>query len=238
MQNTSVSFASRDAAGYNLLSRAGKPFETIDLLRRDFLVKFCQGAGATLIPTRLWNFDFSFPHPSETAEKSSDYVRFHLHPRYRTERPLDAVLLKVQAELDRFPSEVYADKIGTILKKWSASLLRSLSDWQWLTSALAQDFLGASLAPSASRLIRQDGGLEIRRNTFSERNDLRPDQFVREWKSMLIGFSKIEIAEFQITGIDAARLAESPKRLTTNIRYEIVAAAQDFIANNASASGK
>ena len=228
MQNTSVSFASRDAAGYNLLSRAGKPFETIDLLRRDFLVKFCQGAGATLIPTRLWNFDFSFPHPSETAEKSSDYVRFHLHPRYRTERPLDAVLLKVQAELDRFPSEVYADKIGTILKKWSASLLRSLSDWQWLTSALAQDFLGASLAPSASRLIRQDGGLEIRRNTFSERNDLRPDQFVREWKSMLIGFSKIEIAEFQITGIDAARLAESPKRLTTNIRYEIVGSGSGF----------
>ena len=155
-------------------------------------------------------------------------MRLHLQPRYRTERPLDAVLLKVQAELDRFPSEVYADKIGAILNGWSAGLLRSVSEWQWMTRALASDFSGRSLKPADSRVVRADGGIEVRQNTFSERSDLRGDEFVREWKSALSSFSRIEVAEFQITGIDIARLSESPKRLRTNIRYEIVGGGSGF----------
>jgi hypothetical protein len=68
---------------------------------------------------------------------------FHLHPHYRTERPLDSTLLKVQAGLDDFITEKYADQIAAILAKWSASLLQSPRETQAIAKVLAADFSGS-----------------------------------------------------------------------------------------------
>src|ERR1700752_738475 len=84
-----VSFGSEpDSAGDIALSRAGKLHPSIDLRRRDFLVRFCQGAGATLIPAKLWGVvvpDLDLAAGRNAAADS----RFQLHPHYRNERPID-----------------------------------------------------------------------------------------------------------------------------------------------------
>ena len=49
---------------------------------------------------------------------------FHLHPHYRTEAPLDAVLAKIDAGLDDFATEKVHDRIAPILAGWSADLRR------------------------------------------------------------------------------------------------------------------
>jgi tetratricopeptide (TPR) repeat protein len=161
---------------------------------------------------------------------------FHLHPHYRTERPLDSTLLKVQAGLDDFITEKYADQIAAILAKWSASLLQSPRETQAIAKVLAADFSGSSLQPVESRVVRSGVALQVHQNKFSTQPALDRDAFLREWQSAFSGFSQVITAEFQITGIDAAS-GESPKspsapqlpsRLQTRVRYEIVGSGANF----------
>jgi tetratricopeptide (TPR) repeat protein/peroxiredoxin len=167
-----------------------------------------------------------------SGSESASGAGFHLQPHYRAERPLDAVLLKVQAGLDDFITEKYADQIAAILAEWSASLLRSPGEMKAVASALAVDFSGAALRPAESRVVRSDPALQIRQNKFAGQATLGRDGFLREWKSALSVFSKIVTAEFQITGIDAAGADSSssqpPERLQTRVRYEIVGTGAGF----------
>ncbi len=229
-----VSFGStRDSSRNITLNKAGKPRPSVDLRRREFLTRFCQGAGATLIPASLWGITFpcfrSFLPDCESAAGAG----FQLHPRYRTERPLDATLLKVQAGRDGFITEKYADQIAGILAEWSASLLQSPLETQAVARAFAADFSGASPLPAESRVVRSSLVLQVRQNKFAHQETLSRDSFLREWQSSLRIFSRIVTAEFQITGIDAegaalSSVSQPPSRVQTRVRYEIVGAGTGF----------
>ena len=137
-----VSFGfTRDSPRDITLNRAGKPHPSVDLRRRDFLLRFCQGAGAMLIPRSLWGIG----HPEVVTSPGESGGIFHLHPHYRSERPLDATLLKVQPGLDDFITEKYADQIAAILAEWTAGLLRSPLDTIAIAKVLAQIFPGCRL---------------------------------------------------------------------------------------------
>jgi len=208
----------------------------VDLRRRDFLVRFCQGAGATLIPTRLWGFTFPEFEPLTPSDATPPAAEFHLHPHYRSERPLDATLLKVQSGLDDFITEKYADQIAGVLAEWSASLLQSPRETRGIAKALAADFSGASLQPVEARVVRSGLGIEVRQNRFDPQAALNRDAILREWQSRLNMFSKMLTAEFQITAIDAAEMQgvpsssapQLPSRVQTRVRYEIVGVGSDF----------
>jgi tetratricopeptide (TPR) repeat protein len=244
---TNGSFGStRDSPRKIILTGEGKPprsadlesadresihLETVDLRRREFLVRFCQGAGAGLIPSSLWGL--ADPIPGGCASRSERVVAagYHLHPHYRSERPVDATLLKVQAGRDEFITEKYADQIAAILAEWSSSLLRSPQETNAIAKALAADFSGAVLQPAEFRVVRSDSTLQIRHNKFAGQPTLGRDDFLRDWQSLLSIFSKIITAEFQITGIDASDADDSsklPERLQTRIRYEIVGTGAGF----------
>jgi len=228
---TDGSFGStRDSAGDITLSRAGKPYPHTDLSRRHFLVRFCQGTGATLIPARLWGF--TFPDAGSGGDRTSPPgAGFHLHPHYRSDRPLDATLLKVQAGLDDFITEKYADQLAATLAGWSAALLQSPPELQAIARTLDTDFYGASLLPLESRVVRSDSMLEIRKNKFRSEVALPRDAFLHDLQSYLRVFSSILTAEFQITSVDAG--PDTPTkpaqlRIETRIRYEIVGTGADF----------
>jgi tetratricopeptide (TPR) repeat protein len=225
---------SRDSAGDITLSRAGKPrqsvdFHSVDLRRRNFLIRFCQGAGATLIPASLWGFRGRSLFDQGSSPPAAE---FHLQPQYRAQRPLDTALLKVQAGLDDFITEKYADQIAAILAGWSASLLQSPDDTQAIAKALSADFSGASLKPTESRVARSNSVLQVHQNKFADQATLSRDAFLREWQSVLNVFSKIVTAEFQITWIHAAGSASSPDQmpssLQTRVRYELVGTRAGF----------
>jgi tetratricopeptide (TPR) repeat protein/peroxiredoxin len=206
--------------------------ESVDLQRRDFLVRFCQGAGATLVPARLWGSTlFDLAQASSTGTARSD-VGFHVVPHYRSQRPVDATLLQVQAGLDDFPGEKYAEQIAGILREWSESLLRSPRETQALRKVLAADFSGAALRPATVPMVRSGLGLEVRENKFAGQAALSGDAFLREWQARLTVFADIVTAEFQITRIDAVPETSSasplPGRLQTRVRYEIVGTGTGF----------
>jgi tetratricopeptide (TPR) repeat protein len=228
-----VSFGfTRDPAGDITLSRAGEPRQTVGLRRRDFLVRFCQGAGASLIPARLWGLALPEFSPLVFPAASSAEAGFQLHPHYRSARPLDTTLLKVQTGLDEFVIEKYADEIAAILADWSASLLGSPRAREAVAKTMAPDFLGASLLPAEFRVVRSGSGLEVRENKFSRELKLKSDTLLQQFQSSLEVFSRITIAEFQITGIEKSGMNTSfqrPSRLEARIRYEIVGEGGDFL---------
>jgi tetratricopeptide (TPR) repeat protein len=207
----------------------------VDIRRRDFLTRCCQGAAAALIPAGLLSdglrgFGFPSLHDFESAQADLSRSEFHLHPHYRMPRPLDALLLKTQAGLDDFVTELYADQIAAILAQWSSGLLQSPHDLSAVEKVLLPSFSGASPKPADSRVVRLGPPIEVRHNTFRQQTALGSDAFLQELRSTLSGFSKILTAEFQVTGIDAASMpvAQSPGQLQTRIRYELVATGHDF----------
>ena len=239
-----------EARGEITLSGAGKPRRSLDpqsvdrqsvdrqsvdprfvnLGRRDFLIRFCQGTGATLIPASLWAF--AFPESIQSHDSTPADSGFHLHPHYRTQRPLDDTLLKVQPGLDDFIAEKYADQIAVILAEWSEGLLRSPQEMLAIEKVLAVDFSATSLKPAETRVVRSSSMLEVRENKFAQQATLSSESFLRDWQSTLNAFSKILTAEFQITGIEAAPATSSPAqipdRVATRTRYEIVGSGADF----------
>jgi tetratricopeptide (TPR) repeat protein len=215
------------------LSRARKPHRylcPIDLRRRNFLIRFCQGAGAALIPRTLWGItsnEFLVPAQSPLSADAG----FQLHPHYRSDRPLDTTLHQVQAGLDGFIAEKYADQIAAIFAEWSTGLLKSAPVTQLLGKHLADDFLGTSLQPSESRVLRSSSALEVRQNRFASQAVLGREAFLHDLQVSLSAFSKIVTAEFPITTIradsDGANSAHASS-VQTRVRYEIVGTGAGF----------
>src|SRR5208282_3618519 len=177
----------------------------VDLRRRDFLFRCCQGASAALIPAGLFSgglHSAGLALPSHYAfDKGLSSSEYHLHPHYRMPRPLDALLLKTQAGLDDFVTEQYADQIAAILAQWSSGLLQSPQDLGAIGKVLLPNFSGASPQPADSRVVRPGPPIEIRHNTFRTETTLGRDAFLHELHSAMSAFSNVLTAEFQVTGI-------------------------------------
>jgi len=203
----------------------------VDLRRRDFLIRFCQGASAALIPAGLRGLGWPTLYGFDPADASLSNGEFHLHPHYRMPRPLDALLLKTQAGLDDFVTEKYADQIAAILVQWSSGLLQSPQNVSAVEKVLLPNFSGSSPQPAESRVVRPGPAIEVRHNTFKRETVLGRDAFLQELRSALTVFSKILTVEFQVTSIDAGSVpsaALSSGQLQTRIRYELVATGHGF----------
>ena len=203
----------------------------VDLRRRDFLIRFCQGASVALIPAGLRGLGWPSLYGLDSVDAASSNGEFHLHPHYRMPRPLDALLLKTQAGLDDFVTEEYADQIAAILAQWSSGLLQSPQDVSAVEKVLLPNFSGSSPQPAESRVVRPGPAIEVRHNTFKRETALGGDAFLQGMRSALSSFSKMLTAEFQVTSIDATSMSSaplSPGELRTRIRYELVGSGHGF----------
>ena len=183
-----------------------------------------------MVPASLRGFAFPFFNPLDSPTAPSSIGEFHLRPHYRAQRPLDTLLLKTQAGLDDFVTEKYHDQIAVILAEWSSSLLHAPQEVHAFEKVLAADFLGASLQPVDSRLVRPGPALEVHENKFTSQTSLGRDAFLQELRSAVSVFAKLVTAEFQVTNIESstASVAKLPERLRTRVRYELVGTGTGF----------
>ena len=192
--------------------------------RREFLARFCQGAGAALIPAGLWRFPYFF---GSSTSLTTD-PEFHLHPHYRSQIPLDAALLQVQTGRDAFLSEKYADQVASILAEWSSALLQSPQNVRAIEKVLAPDFAGVALQPVESKPLRS-GLIQVHRNNFPVETILGSGAFLQELDSALRTFSQIKTAELQVTGIEIiGGDVDAKQGLRTRVRYELAGSGNDF----------
>jgi tetratricopeptide (TPR) repeat protein len=200
----------------------------VDSSRRNFLVRCCQSLSATLLPTRRFGTTVPLPHFTGSPNRLASSAGFHLHPNYRSQLPLDATVLKTDAALDDFITEKYHDQIAMVFSAWSSDLLGSSERFEMLNKVLAPAFTGASLRPSESHLVRSDGSIEIRRNTFAREQSLDANAYLQDVRSALAAFSNILTAEFQIISIDASAVSPPEGRLHTRVRYELAGTGTGF----------
>jgi hypothetical protein len=180
-----------------------------------------------MIPASLRAFTFSSDYCFALSPSSDG--EFHLHPHYPAQRPLDATLLKTQADLDDFVTEKYHDRIAAILGEWSSSLLRSPQEMQPVEKSLAPAFSGSSLRPVESRPVRSDAPLEVHQNKFAIQAILGRDLFLKELQSSMSVFSTIFSAEFQVIRIEAN--STPPAQLPavhTRVRYQLVGSGNGY----------
>jgi len=95
---------------------------------------------------------------------------------------------------------------------------------------LAPDFSGSSLQPVDSRLVRSNSTLKVHQNNFNSQTSLGREAFLRDLRSVMSVFSRIVTAEFQVTSISANSPSplQTPERLQTRVRYEVVGTGADF----------
>ncbi len=203
------------------LSRPEKAKSSIDLGRRDFVARCCQGISVALL-NGVPGLSLS-PWLQAGAGAVESGAPFHLHPHYRSARRVDATLEKTQAGLDEFISEKYADQIALILSEWRSNLLGMPRELRAIASRLTSDFAGSSLMPAESQWLR-NVPVEVWQNKFAQ-NSLGRDAFLEQLHSALGEFSEILTAEFQVTRIDGS---QAPTRLDTRVRYELVGSGKFF----------
>lgn len=172
------------------------------------------------LPPAAWELthDFQFAFADHVSQPD-----FHLHPRYRTQRPLDSTLLKVQAGHDSFPSELFAERIDAILGKWRNSLLQSPTNTQTIEKTLAPGFRGSSLRAREIRRLRT-GIIQVAEHKFVADPLLGSSDFIAEWRSSVQEFSKFLTIDFYVTRIEV----ENPRHIKTCVRYELVGIGDAF----------
>jgi tetratricopeptide (TPR) repeat protein len=211
---------------------------SVDRGRREFLIRFCQGASAAFLPAGLRNFAFrdfasrrASAQPDISGESGAEPGAYSLHPQYRTQRPLDALLLKVKAGSDEFVTEKFHDQIAATLANWSAALRSSVASAAQLERNFTSAFSGFTIKPVDSRIVRTGPLLEVRQMHFGRSTAQGKDQFLQDLRSSFSDLSQIFTADFQVTKIAASSDASSsaiPARLETRIHYEIVGTGKDF----------
>jgi tetratricopeptide (TPR) repeat protein len=147
--------------------------------------------------------------------------------------------LQLNTEADDYVTEKYQNEVASIFAKWKASLLQSPRDTRAIGEAFGTDFVGSSLRPTQSRLVRS-GAIEIRRNTFEGLPNLAREAFLQELRSLISPLSTVVRADFDVVNIAATALKTDdnnadtngsmplPTSLRTRVRYELVGSGQNF----------
>lgn len=228
-----LTFAFHRKAGEIALSRRRKNRQSVDLSRREFIGTLAQGASFAFLPSGLAFPSLRSSHLNQAPPNShlapAEYI---IHPQYRSQRDIESIFRKVPAGFDDYVTEKYQDQVAAVLAKWSAQLLDSPQNIAALREVIAEGFRGASLEPVGSQTLRPDSPLKLSRLQFSGEAPLPLERFFELWRSSMSAFSKLLVAEFQVTSIrvDSATSSSTgtQQSLITRVRFELVGTGEGF----------
>ncbi|MDQ2834840.1 MAG: FG-GAP-like repeat-containing protein [Acidobacteriota bacterium] len=150
------------------------------------------------------------------------YADIRLRPHYPDSSPLEDVLRLVAPGSDAFVTEKYAFEISFRLNQWSQTLRASSHDLSAFAGSLAPTIAASSLLPSSETKLRSGYGIDAVKRHFDDALVHGREQLLHEIPTWLGQLSHIEVAEFEITGIE--EISTSPLSVRLDIRYDIVAA--------------
>lgn len=197
------------------------------LLSRRTLLKSMGLAPLLLRPAPFHGSSFLFGPPEVQADKDPafPFSDFRLTPRYPAKSPLEDVLRRVAPGSDEYVTEKYAFEIGSLLKQWGQTLTASVRDLSALAKALDPSIEATTLTPAKEVALRSGQSIDILRRQFAANVISGREQFLQEIEAWLGQVSRVETAEFEITGM--SEIASTPLTVHVNIRYDIVATRND-----------
>ena len=194
---------------------------------RRILLKQMRWAPMLFLPAPLYSSS-SRPLFAEIPDKDNlafDLADFRVTPHYPAKSPLDDLLRKVVPGTDEYVTEKYAIEIKLLLYGWSQALKASSPALDILAKVLDSSLEACSLVPMQQTAVRTGNGIEVFRRKFSTNVVSGRERFLQEMKAYLASMSRVEMAEFEITGIE--EIAESPARVRIEIRYDLVGTGTD-----------
>jgi Flp pilus assembly protein TadD/peroxiredoxin len=184
-----------------------------------------KGLGLTpllLRPSPLHGYSLLFDAPSVLPDREAafHFSDVRLKPRYPVKSPLEDVLRLVAPGSDEYVTEKYAFEIEAVLDQWSAALKRSVRDVSALGQSLDASLEGCTLASAREASVRSGYGIEIVRRAFAPGGVHGPERFLEQISAWLGQLLRIDVAKFEITGIQES--ASVPLTVRLEIRYDMV----------------
>src|SRR6201996_7085215 len=198
------------------------PRYTIDhsSLSRRALLKGLGLAPLLLRPSPLHGYSLLFGPPGGLPDPNRPRSDLRLKPRYPAKSPLEDVLRLVAPGSDEYATEKYAFEMDSVLQQWSAALKTSVHDLSALARTLDGSIEGCILAPAGETPVRAGYGMEIVRRGFTAGTVHGREQSLRQIAGWLGDLAPIDVAEFEITGIE--EIASAPLTVRLDLRYDIV----------------
>ena len=196
-------------------------------LSRRTLLGALRWAPLLYLPATLHSAAFRSLSP-ETLEGQDSSFRlsdFRLTPHYPAKSPLDDVLGYIPPGSDEFVAEKYAAEIAQHLAIWSRELQSSPTGLNALAKLLDSSLQAISLAPTQEKTLRSANGITAIKRKFSSDPLLGRERFLQQMQAYLAAFTRVEIAEFQITGIE--QTSDSPLSVRIEIRYDFLGQLRD-----------
>ncbi len=158
--------------------------------------------------------------PQDRISSSSTFADLRFTPRYPAKSPLEDVLRHVIPGADEYISEKYALEIAELLGRWSRDLKASPPALDVLAQLLDTSIEASSLTPTDQHSLRSGGGIEVFRRRFGAVVTSGRERFLSEIKSYMAGMSRMEMAEFEIIGIE--EITSPLPKVNVDIRYDFV----------------
>ena len=156
---------------------------------------------------------------------SFPFSDLRLNPLYPVQSPLEDVLRLVAPGSDEYLTEKHAFEIESQLKHWSHALKASVRDASVLSNLLDPSIEATPLTSADEITLRSGNGIDVVKRRFAANTVPGRDEFLTGIRAWLRNVSRVETADFEITGIEELPGASQPVRV--QIRYDIVAARND-----------
>jgi Flp pilus assembly protein TadD/peroxiredoxin len=164
--------------------------------------------------------------PSKTPENQPPaFADFRLKPQYPVKSPLEDVLRRVAPGTDEYVTEKYAFELAAILKQWSEAFEAFVGDLSIVGKSLDPAIETTQISSAKETRLRSRYGLNISKRQFVSGTVRGRERFLQEIQVWLGDISRVETAEFEITGIDEA--AGMPLTVRLDIRYDMVGMRKD-----------
>ncbi len=154
-----------------------------------------------------------------------DLADFCVSPHYPAKSPLDDVLRKVVPGADEYITEKYAFEIMRPLEEWSRALKKESPALGVLAKFLDPALEASSLVPIQQTTLRSGNGIEVIRKRFATNAVPGRERFLQEMKYYLASISRMETAEFEITGIE--EIPGTSPVLRIEIQYALIGDSTD-----------
>jgi tetratricopeptide (TPR) repeat protein len=135
---------------------------------------------------------------------------------------IHAFLDQLQPGRDSFVTEQYAAELRAMLDGWSQSLCSLPWDLQPITKVLALTLDASAIGEARLTTLRSHPPIESEKAVYPQPRPFDRAAFVATLQAYLGPFTRIETAEFQISGIEVA--GTEPLRVVTEIHYDLVGA--------------
>jgi Flp pilus assembly protein TadD/peroxiredoxin len=177
-------------------------------------------------PMQVFPFPSILPGSPESTPPDFPFADFRFTPHYPAKSPLDEILSRVVPGTDEFVTEKYAFEIMELLNEWSRGLKAAPPALEVVAKFVDAAIEAPSLAATKEKNVRSGSGIEVRRRQFSAKVTGARERFLQEIKSYLEPMLRVETAQFEIVRIK--EIADSPKKLSVDIRYDLVGTGADI----------